>query len=181
MPICSLSRRSLDAGSYPRTATRPPSRRRNPSMISTVVVLPAPLGPSSANTSPSATSKLIPRTASTRPYDLRRSSTSTALADAIGPDPSRCSLRARSRPELFGDVESERRAVPCMELLAGVGVLDRAHLLDHVGRGERCHSAGFGLLEPAQKTRDESGPERVTGSRWVGFADRRRGRNLDRA
>ena len=40
------------AGSTPSTRTRPPSARRYPSTISTVVVLPAPFGPSSATSSP---------------------------------------------------------------------------------------------------------------------------------
>jgi hypothetical protein len=43
------------------------ARVRKPSRISTVVVLPAPLGPSSAKHSPSAISKVIPVTASTSP------------------------------------------------------------------------------------------------------------------
>ena len=40
---------------------------RYPSRISTVVVLPAPLGPSRPNTSPRRTSNERPRTASTAP------------------------------------------------------------------------------------------------------------------
>src|SRR5581483_6073258 len=39
-------------GSKPHNRTRPPSGARNPSMISTVVVLPAPFGPSRPKTSP---------------------------------------------------------------------------------------------------------------------------------
>ncbi len=42
------------AGSRPSTDTSPPSRRRSPAQISTVVVLPAPLGPSTAVTAPAA-------------------------------------------------------------------------------------------------------------------------------
>ena len=59
-------------------STRPALRVRKPSRISTVVVLPAPLGPSSANTSPFCTSKLTSRTATVSPYDLARCSTVTA-------------------------------------------------------------------------------------------------------
>ena len=55
------------AGSTPSVSTRPPLRWRNPSRISTVVVLPAPFGPSSANTSPLFTSKLTSRTATVSP------------------------------------------------------------------------------------------------------------------
>ena len=40
------------AGSMPSTLTSPAVRLRNPSRISTVVDLPAPLGPSKAKTSP---------------------------------------------------------------------------------------------------------------------------------
>ena len=50
-----------------RLAPVPPLRSRNPSRISTVVVLPAPFGPSSANTSPFFTSKLTSRTATVSP------------------------------------------------------------------------------------------------------------------
>ena len=46
-------------------AREPRSGVRMPSRISTVVVFPAPFGPSRPNTSPSSTSKLRPRTAST--------------------------------------------------------------------------------------------------------------------
>ena len=67
MPIRSRSRTPPRAGSIPRTDTDPPSRGRYPSRISTVVVLPAPFGPRSANTSPGATSKLTPLTASRAP------------------------------------------------------------------------------------------------------------------
>src|SRR5919204_4464661 len=47
-------------------------------MISSVVVLPAPLGPSKAKTSPGATVKLSPSTARVAPYDLVRFSTTVA-------------------------------------------------------------------------------------------------------
>src|SRR5438034_474676 len=78
IPIWAFSSRSPRAGSRPNTDTAPPSRSRNPSRISTVVVFPAPFGPRSANTWPASIEKLIPRTASTAPYRLRRSSTSIA-------------------------------------------------------------------------------------------------------
>ena len=58
MPMRSRSRTPPRAGSMPSTDTVPASRDRYPSRISTVVVLPAPFGPRSANTSPVATSKL---------------------------------------------------------------------------------------------------------------------------
>ncbi len=51
----------------------PESMVRMPSIISRVVVLPAPFGPRMPNTSPLATSKLTPSTACRVPYFLRRS------------------------------------------------------------------------------------------------------------
>ena len=49
-----------------------------------VVVLPAPFGPRKPNTSPAATSKLTPRTASTSPKDFCSSRTSIAGISATG-------------------------------------------------------------------------------------------------
>ena len=46
-----------------------------------VVLLPAPLGPRKPKTSPGGTLNETPRTASTSPYDLTRSSTSMAEGD----------------------------------------------------------------------------------------------------
>src|SRR3954453_4829371 len=60
------------ATSTPRTIARPPSGSRSPSRISTVVVLPAPFGPSSPKISPLATSKSMPATAWPSPYRLVR-------------------------------------------------------------------------------------------------------------
>jgi hypothetical protein len=60
-----------------------------------VVVLPAPLGPRKPNTSPAATSKLTPRTASIASKDLRRSSTSMAMPLVRPRRAARSSLGAR--------------------------------------------------------------------------------------
>src|SRR5947207_220229 len=87
MPSRSRRREPPLSGSMPSTDTVPASRRRYPSRISTVVVFPAPLGPSKANTSPSATSKLIPLTASIGPYDFLRSATLIAVTSAATPLP----------------------------------------------------------------------------------------------
>ncbi len=59
----------------PRTVASPVSGSRSPSMISSVVVLPAPFGPRMPKNSPGATSKLTPSTARRSPYDLRMSRT----------------------------------------------------------------------------------------------------------
>src|SRR5262249_5179806 len=55
----------------PLTDTAPASGRRAPAIMWMVVVLPAPLGPSSPKVSPRASSRLTPSTATTRPYALR--------------------------------------------------------------------------------------------------------------
>ncbi len=51
----------------PSTLASPSSGRRSPSMISSVVVFPAPFGPSRPKNSPSATSNPIPSTARVSP------------------------------------------------------------------------------------------------------------------
>src|SRR5262245_21341925 len=76
-----------------------PSKRIDPRYATraeialSVDVLPAPLGPIMATTSPAATSRSTPRTASTAPYDTdtsRSSSTSGFLFDAeVGVDHTR--------------------------------------------------------------------------------------------
>jgi hypothetical protein len=50
--------------SWPATRALPPVGRTSVQSMLMVVVLPAPLGPRKPNTSPPATSKLTPRTAS---------------------------------------------------------------------------------------------------------------------
>src|SRR5438128_987008 len=55
------------ATSTPPTRTRPVEGRRYPVITRMVVVLPAPLGPSSPSTSPAPMSKLTSVMASTRP------------------------------------------------------------------------------------------------------------------
>src|SRR5262245_29927807 len=67
-PIRGFSRSGERTTSTPRTSTVPPSGGRSPSRISTVVVLPAPFGPSSPKTSPFETWKLMPSTATRSPY-----------------------------------------------------------------------------------------------------------------
>ena len=57
MPIRSFNLLRCRPGSTPRTLTWPASRVRNPSKISTVVVFPAPLGPSRAKISPTRTDR----------------------------------------------------------------------------------------------------------------------------
>src|SRR2546430_3886150 len=62
----------------PPTSAWPSSAPRRPSRISTVVVLPAPLGPSNPKISRSLTRKEMPSTATRLPYRLRSPSTTIA-------------------------------------------------------------------------------------------------------
>src|SRR5579884_3933877 len=70
-------------GSRPRTRIWPPSACRSPCRHSTVVVLPAPLGPSRPKISPAATSKDTSSTATIDPYILRSPRTSMTICIAI--------------------------------------------------------------------------------------------------
>ena len=54
--------------STPPTSARPPVGLTRVVSIPTVVVLPAPLGPSNPNTSPGSTANVIPSTALTRDF-----------------------------------------------------------------------------------------------------------------
>src|SRR5215475_11907082 len=69
--------------STPRTLIEPEVGVSTPSSIDNVVVLPAPLPPSSAVVVPCRTAKEMPLTASTLPYDLRRSATTMAAATEL--------------------------------------------------------------------------------------------------
>src|SRR5438874_10944944 len=64
--------------SIPHARARPSSALRRTSRISTVVVLPAPLGPSNPKISRSLTRKEMPSTATRLPYRLRSPSTTVA-------------------------------------------------------------------------------------------------------
>src|SRR5262249_32904793 len=57
---------------------RPASGRSNPAINRSVVVSPEPGGPSSVKTSPGATSRSTPQTATTSPYALRTSTSRTS-------------------------------------------------------------------------------------------------------
>src|SRR5829696_5858634 len=87
LPTSERSRGPSTAGSSPSTRTEPPSARRSPCRHSTVVVLPAPLAPSSPTISPSATSRSTPSTTVRSPYRLRspRTSTTAVLITASAP------------------------------------------------------------------------------------------------
>jgi hypothetical protein len=59
------------SGGPPKTATEPSSGCCRPRSMSTVVVLPAPFGPSRATVSPGCTETSTPRTAGTGPVGER--------------------------------------------------------------------------------------------------------------
>ena len=79
-----IDRRTLaawDTTSKPAMLAWPRSGRVRVDKMSTIVVLPAPFGPSNATTSPWPTSKLTSRKASTAPNDLPIPLTITVLSE----------------------------------------------------------------------------------------------------
>ena len=66
-PISGSSAGFRGHGLLPSTVTSPPSGSRRPSMISSVVVLPAPFGPRIPKNSPCSTANVTPSTAATWP------------------------------------------------------------------------------------------------------------------
>src|SRR5690242_20368354 len=67
------------ATSCPATRTVPASALSNVARTFTVVVLPAPLGPSMEKTDPAATSKSMPSSTTLSPYALRSPETAIAV------------------------------------------------------------------------------------------------------
>src|SRR5205823_13457564 len=106
--------------SIPPTTAWPSSALRRPSRISTVVVLPAPLGPSNPKISRSLTRKEMPSTATRLPYRFRSPSTTIAK-------PSVCVARP----------ESPGRAITLMPqpIIAAAGLEPR--ISDRSGRRHR--------------------------------------------
>ncbi len=75
-------------GASPSTAICPPSGCSRPTMQPIVVVLPAPLGPSSPTVSPGATENDRSSTATIEPYRLvSDSTTSSVTADSLAAQP----------------------------------------------------------------------------------------------
>src|SRR3954454_14231399 len=71
-------------GSWPPTRTEPPSGRLSVHRMSTIVVLPAPLGPRRAKTDPSGTDRSMPSRTTWSPKDLR--SPLVEMAAGLDPD-----------------------------------------------------------------------------------------------
>ena len=70
-PIRARTASGSSARSWPATWIQPASAPISVERICTIVVLPAPFGPSSANTLPSATSRSTPSSTTCSPKDLR--------------------------------------------------------------------------------------------------------------
>src|SRR5687768_5470905 len=107
-------------------------------MARSVDVLPAPLGPSRATASPAPTSRSIPSTARTAPYDTaspRTSSTSLLLSRSVAASPRREPAPRRDPVRSVGDAE--------------VGVDDALVLPDG-------HRVALGDLVPELEDRDPS-------------------------
>src|SRR5215831_13544981 len=105
--------------SLPARRIAPPSWRSNPAISRSVVVFPDPEGPSRVKKLPVGTSKSTPATASTEPYALRRSPTSTSAASGLG-SPAACVKRSLQDLEAAlevsvldheGDVQADHVAV----------------------------------------------------------------------
>src|SRR5580704_13004792 len=105
------------AGSCPRTHTCPAVRRRKPSRISTVVVLPAPFGPRNAKTSPRRTSRSTPATTSRPAYRLTRPRTLTTTSDPSEP----AAARATPYPSLTLSISLLKPVSPCPAVQHGAG------------------------------------------------------------
>lgn len=77
-PIAARTPSGAVATSWPATWACPLSAEMSVDRICTVVVLPAPFGPSSANTVPDGIRRSMPSRTVLSPYDLRRSAVETA-------------------------------------------------------------------------------------------------------
>src|SRR2546425_86640 len=91
----------------PRNRMHPAAGRSNPITDESVVVLPAPLGPSTPTISPSRTSSETPLTAATPPYRVSSPSTlsTTGLPSEVGFDDTLVGLDLAGRA--FGDLLPE--------------------------------------------------------------------------
>jgi hypothetical protein len=82
-PIAARTASGSRARSWPATRTSPPSAPIRMDRMCTVVVLPAPLGPSSAKIVPSGTSRSMPSSTTWSPNDLRSPAAAIAGRDGM--------------------------------------------------------------------------------------------------
>src|SRR6266540_2828732 len=121
-------------GDSSKTRTSPLSALRSPSMISRVVVLPAPLGPRMPKNSPDSTSNERPSTACTSPYHLRTSL--TLMVDAMA-DTVAITGKLRPAPLRYRSGAGRRRISVHHERVRGrVGVADGVERAVVVAVGE---------------------------------------------
>src|SRR5579864_288947 len=159
-PMRATRRRWSDTGSSPSTLTVPALARRYPSNVSTVEVLPAPLGPRSATTWPRAADTDRPSTARRAPYRTTRSTHSTAGVIDIAarlPLPTMIDIRlARENPDAV-KAALARRGVDLAEVER---LLDADRRARHaVGRRDEVRSKVKELsrqVGEARRTGDES-------------------------
>src|SRR5947199_4820704 len=115
--MCRLTASGSRATLTPRTRASPDVGRNTPASMRSIVVFPAPSGPTRPNSSPDSTSNVTPSTAVTRPK--RRVSVSTAIAGAAERAVTGAPLR---RLGLEGEVHGHAR------LEIGRAVADDTHL-----------------------------------------------------
>src|SRR4051812_27944825 len=123
----------------PSTSTSPESGSRRPSKISTVVVLPAPFGPSMPKHSPRRTSRSRPATATVSPYRLTR-------------------LRHRS-----AGVEESAGATDAVYQRPPASLPPSDTLRGALGRAQRSRPWGGRLLREPKGTHDEHEVEAAGG------------------
>src|SRR4051794_30160729 len=150
------------ATSWPATWACPPSAVTSVERIFTAVVLPAPFGPSSANTDPAGIRRSMPSRTVLSPYDLRRPTAETAAARGLFLGVGMTDERMESSPSrdwvsgLTGPAGSGLGAADVDVAVPGTGAdLDGLlGTLRGLGRGERVpHLPGTGAdVEPGRRT-----------------------------
>ncbi len=88
-PIAARTRSGAAATSCPATSARPPSAGTSVERMLTVVVLPAPFGPSRAKTEPAGMRRSMPSRTVLSPYALRRPVVVIAAGGRSSPPPRR--------------------------------------------------------------------------------------------
>ncbi|CAL2061730.1 hypothetical protein GPN2_12331 [Streptomyces murinus] len=165
-PIRGRSSADCRTGSRPRTRTVPESGFRYPSQVSTVVVLPAPLGPRTAVT-PAPASRSRPLTAVFAPYRFTRAWTWTTGSLRMGPE-----SRESARRSVAGVREPMRDGPARPEPPLGVGHGVRHREQPGVGRAHLAPQDGTLPLEVAAQVLEGLGADRHLGHRLPAAAGR---------
>src|SRR5713101_3517650 len=174
-PITPLTFSGSRRTSMPATSTCPSSAVRSPSRISTVVVLPAPLGPSRPKISRSFTRKEMPSTATRLPYRFRNPSTTIAKPCAVVPTPTSSTRVVTLIPETLSRLPfpaSDLRSDSNRPRVPGKGFDARQHI-GHRGDGldpggvDRLHLDGSpegGHAQGAETASGSAGRQDVIGA-----------------